>query len=49
MDVPTLHLPDEDDTNAQISSRRTADDIPASDSADDIERTREDFVGDVSG
>ena len=48
MDVPTLHLPGEDDTNAQISSRRTAD-VPASDSADDVERTREDFVGDVSG
>ena len=48
MDVPTLHLPDEDDTIAQISSRRTAD-SPASDFADDVERTREDSVGDVSG
>ena len=50
MNVPTLHLPaeDSDDTIAQVPSRRTAD-APAPDSADDVERTREDSAGDVSG
>jgi len=43
MNVPTLHLPDNDDTIAQTSSRRTAG-ASSPDFTDDVERTREDSV-----
>lgn len=50
MDVPTLHLPDDDETADEISSRRieNATMSPSSNTAEGDERVREDTASDVN-